>query len=300
ARYVLGALYLRWRTRHREPVTESSLAGAPIYTAEIEVPVLCGWLRPVILVPLNFLEWNEDQKRAVILHELQHIARADNWTSLIWIAARALYWFHPLIWWISAQMQQQQELACDERVLASGVNASEYAALLLDTAARLTSSNLLACAMVSNKGELKRRIEHILSFSRPSCLTWRNGMALCAGVLLMLIAAVATPAGELPHTAGQPAIYTLGPGITQPRLIKKIEPQYSASARQRKIQGTVLLGLVIDSHGRTKDISVERSLDQELDRNAADAVRHWRFQPAMKDGRPVAVRVKVETNFRLK
>jgi TonB family protein len=79
----------------------------------------------------------------------------------------------------------------------------------------------------------------------------------------------------------------------------KIEPEYSVPARQAKIQGSVVLSMVVDASGLTRQISVLRPLGMGLDQQAMAAVSQWRFKPGMKDGKPVNIRTKVEVNFRL-
>ena len=88
-------------------------------------------------------------------------------------------------------------------------------------------------------------------------------------------------------------------GVSAPQLISKVEPEYSQQARQAKHQGIVVLSLVVGPDGRTRGIHVARSLGMGLDEKAIEAVRQWRFEPAMKDGRPVPVAVEVEVSFRL-
>jgi len=87
--------------------------------------------------------------------------------------------------------------------------------------------------------------------------------------------------------------------ITPPRRVSGAEPTYTTDARRAKIQGTVLLSVLIGIDGTVQDISVLRSLRPDLDESSMDAVRHWRFQPATKDGAPVPFQAKIETNFRL-
>lgn len=88
-------------------------------------------------------------------------------------------------------------------------------------------------------------------------------------------------------------------GVTAPRAIYKPDPEYSTEARQAKYQGTVILNLIVDASGRPRGIQVARSLGMGLDEKAMEAVRQWRFEPAMKDGKPVAVSVSIEVAFRL-
>lgn len=94
-------------------------------------------------------------------------------------------------------------------------------------------------------------------------------------------------------------IYNVGGGVSAPRAIYKPEPEYSPEARQAKYQGTVVLSLVVGSDGKPHNVQVARSLGMGLDEKAMEAVQQWRFEPAMKDGRRVAVAVNVEVSFRL-
>ncbi len=88
-------------------------------------------------------------------------------------------------------------------------------------------------------------------------------------------------------------------GVTGPRRISGSEPQYTDSARHDRVQGTVLLSLVVGEDGAPRDLNVERSLRPDLDQSAVSEVSNWRFQPAMKDGKPVAMQIHIEVNFRL-
>lgn len=94
-------------------------------------------------------------------------------------------------------------------------------------------------------------------------------------------------------------VFTMGRGITAPRAIYDPEPEYSDEARKVKHQGVVILSVVVDQEGRPREVRLARSLGMGLDEKAMDAVKMWRFSPAMKDGIPVAVRVDIEVSFRL-
>lgn len=94
-------------------------------------------------------------------------------------------------------------------------------------------------------------------------------------------------------------VYQIGGDVSAPVPIYKPEPEYSEEARKAKYSGSVLLSIVIDEHGNTRDIHVIRPLGLGLDEKAIEAVSHWRFRPAMKGGHPVAVQAQVDVNFRL-
>ena len=91
----------------------------------------------------------------------------------------------------------------------------------------------------------------------------------------------------------------VGPGMTPPKLLSKVEPQYTQEARVSKYQGTAILSVVIGTDGLAHDIQVSQSLGMGLDEKAIEAVEQWTFQPGMKDGMPVPVMAQIEVNFRL-
>lgn len=94
-------------------------------------------------------------------------------------------------------------------------------------------------------------------------------------------------------------VYKVGGGISAPTAISAPDPDYTEEARRAKKQGTCVLWLIVDSTGHPRDIRVIRGLGFGLDAKALDAVKQWRFQPALKDGRPVDVQISVEVEFHL-
>jgi len=124
-------------------------------------------------------------------------------------------------------------------------------------------------------------------FSR--CL---SGMPPAVLFVLAIVAPLAALQQE-PYTVGED-------GVTAPRLVAKVDPDYTQEARDARIQGTVVLAVVIGRSGRPEQITVTQSLDLGLDLNAVGAVRQWEFEPGMKDGEPVAVRTKIEVTFHLR
>jgi periplasmic protein TonB len=93
--------------------------------------------------------------------------------------------------------------------------------------------------------------------------------------------------------------FRVGGGVSAPKAVYAPDPEYSEEARKAKYQGTCVLWLVVGPDGRPRDIKVQRTLGLGLDEKAIEAVKQWRFEPAMKDGKPVAVQINVEVSFRL-
>jgi len=93
--------------------------------------------------------------------------------------------------------------------------------------------------------------------------------------------------------------FHVGGGVSAPKAIYAPDPEYSEEARKVKHMGTVVLWLIVGPDGKPRDIRVARTLGLGLDEKAMEAVKNWRFEPAYKDGKPVAVQINVEVNFHL-
>ncbi len=94
-------------------------------------------------------------------------------------------------------------------------------------------------------------------------------------------------------------VFRVGGGVSAPRALDAPDPAYSEEARKAKYQGTVVLWMIVDPNGVPQQVRVTRKLGMGLDEKAIEAVRKWKFEPARKDGKPVAVQISVEVNFRL-
>jgi beta-lactamase regulating signal transducer with metallopeptidase domain len=161
---------------------------------ERSMPIAFGVARPSILVPAVADTWSEDRRRAVLLHELAHIARHDCLTQLGAAAACAVYWIHPGVWWVARRLRVERELACDDRVLRAGAHAREYAEHLLELAYTLGGyrAPALVVAMARPK-QVEGRMLAVLDAARNRAVpAWPGrltGIAITA-VLLVPIAAV--------------------------------------------------------------------------------------------------------------
>jgi TonB family protein len=95
------------------------------------------------------------------------------------------------------------------------------------------------------------------------------------------------------------AAYKVGNGTTAPKLLHKLEPEYTEEARAGKIAGTVLLSIVIEPDGTATNFQIVKGMGFGLDEKAVEAIGQWRFSPGAKDGVPVPVKANIEVNFRL-
>jgi len=103
------------------------------------------------------------------------------------------------------------------------------------------------------------------------------------------------------YWAAASRVYDLGPGVTPPVPVARLNPHYTLAARQAKIQGTVRVRCVVGKSGVCSDVTVVRSVDRSLglDDAAVRALSAWRFMPAVVQGKPVASRISVDFSFAL-
>src|SRR5881394_1487754 len=94
-------------------------------------------------------------------------------------------------------------------------------------------------------------------------------------------------------------VFHVGGGVSAPKAVFSPDPEYSEEARKAKYQGVCVLSLIVGPDGKPRDIKLSRSLGLGLDEKAIQAVNQWKFEPALKDGKPVAVAINVEVQFRL-
>jgi TonB family protein len=102
-----------------------------------------------------------------------------------------------------------------------------------------------------------------------------------------------------PQQQDQAEVQKVGNGVSQPSVISKVDPEYTPEAHDAKVEGPVLLSIVIGTDGKAHDINVVRKLGSGLDEKAVEAVQKWVFKPGYKDGEPVRVRAQIEVNFKL-
>ena len=141
--------------------------------------------------------------------------------------------------------------------------------------------------------------------SRDQSWTVRGVVAIVAAATVGTVWAMPLPGGAVfasPERATQDQVFDIGNGVTSPRLTHEVKADYTKAALDAKVQGEVLLSVVVKKDGTVGDVRVRQSLDKEfgLDDAAVAAMRQWTFEPAERDGTAVAVRVTVAMLFTLR
>jgi beta-lactamase regulating signal transducer with metallopeptidase domain len=179
------------------------------------VPVTCGTIRPLIILPLDAASWPDERLTLVLTHELAHVRRFDVATHIVGQLALAAFWFHPLVWLATARLRRERERACDDLVIATGARPSRYAHDLLELAdtLRATPAPAAASLAMARRTEIEGRLLAILDASiRRTPVGPRRGMASVgvAVATVLLLAALRPVAAAVTATAAA-AIISLPP-----------------------------------------------------------------------------------------
>ncbi len=181
ARIAMGRFGLRRIVQGAKPVTvEGDLlaeaAGAAgcrrrvrlLVHGRVPTPVAFGIFRPVVLLPEGWEAWPRSRTRAVLLHELGHVARFDTLSQLLANLVRAVHWFDPLAWYAAHQLAVERERACDDLVLSAGVGSREYADHIVTAAREMSAMPRLAGGLpIAPCAELESRLRAILDPAVP-------------------------------------------------------------------------------------------------------------------------------------
>lgn len=151
-------------------------------------PTVFGAFHQVLVWPEQLSIRLEDKHiEAIVVHELTHVRRKDNLFALIHMLVEALFWFHPLVWWMGRQMVKEREQVCDEAVVESGRSPQTYAESLLKTCRFCIESRLLCVAGVIG-ADLRRRVNDIVNRRTLTQMAWPMKSALAmAGIFVLAV-----------------------------------------------------------------------------------------------------------------
>lgn len=158
---------------------------------EIQVPTAIGFLHPAVVLP----SWLMDdlppaEIKQVVLHELTHLRRRDDWTNLAQKLVKAFLFFHPSVWWVEQRLSLEREMACDDAVLAQTASAREYAVCLTRMAEKSFTRRQMALAQaaVDRMRQLSLRVAQILDRNRPgSTRLWKPAVPLVATAAMVCV-----------------------------------------------------------------------------------------------------------------
>ena len=171
---------------------DSSRPAAVCVSDRLRVPTAIGFVKPLVVIPSWAMrELSPTELNAILLHELAHLRRWDDWTNLVQKVLGALLFFHPAVWWIEKKLALEREMACDDLVLAQTASPRAYAECLVSLAETMAEKSLLrrglalAQAAVGRVQHMSLRVAQILDEKRPGATrVWRPAPLLLAGITL--------------------------------------------------------------------------------------------------------------------
>jgi len=277
-------------------------------------PGVFGIARPVLLWPEGISgRLGDAELEAILTHEVRHVQRRDNLTAGIHMMVEAIFWFHPLVWWMGARLVEARERACDEDVLALGGEPRDYATGILKVCEFCLRAPLPCMSGVTG-GDLKKRMVWIMT----NRVLHKLGLGKKLALGVVALGSVAGPfAIGLVHAsearsgsevrsaavvsaeqAAEHASLQVSKQEMSMLVIKKVPPAYPPAARKAHIQGEVILRATVGRKGDVENLQVV-SGPAELAPAAVEAVKQWKYRPYMKDGRAVEVETDITVNFTL-
>jgi hypothetical protein len=223
-RLVIGLWHLRGLRRsctpieaaELDPIVQSTIAGlnlsrpATLATSgRVSVPAVIGFFKPLIVIPAWALrELPSEELNIILLHESAHLRRWDDWTNLLQKVVRAIFFFHPAVWWIESRLSLEREMACDDQVLAKTGNPRGYAQCLISLLEKSAARRgwAMAQALVHRAHESSLRVAQILDAGRSNSKhVWKPALGLVGIFSLVCVAVVPSAPKFVAFSAGQPA-----------------------------------------------------------------------------------------------
>lgn len=281
-------------------------------------PVTVGLRSGIVLVPSAFLEnIPRADLDAVLAHELAHIGRRDFAKNLFYgLVSLPIAW-HPVMWRTRARLAESRELVCDaiaaDAIAEAAAGRKQYAQSLLRIATMLAGRprvTLHALGIFNFNADIRALERRVMTLThKPASLSTPRRVliaAACSAVAfatcasaLALHTAVAELAPDTAHNAA-PSKIQVKSEIMAGQKISGENPKYPADARAKKIQGAVVLDVIIGKDGAVENIRVQKMPAESLAKSAVDAVRTWRYRPYLLNGDPIEVETTVNVVYDLK
>lgn len=257
ARLAAGLWHLRRIRRSCTPIVVADLDPAVRKTVEaigasgeratiavsdsVRVPAAIGfWKRTIILPAWTLRELPAEDLNVILLHEFEHLRRGDDWTNLIQKIVRALFFFHPAVWWIESRLSVEREMACDDAVLAKTANPRGYASCLVSllekslahrVAQRLTDERWsMAQAAVRRAHEASLRLAQILDSNRPKATrVWKPALGMVGVFSMVCLLALPIAPQFVAFDRG------LGHGLDRNMTASDVDPAYSPAVTRASL-----------------------------------------------------------------
>ncbi len=276
------------------------------------VPAVVGLVKPRILLSRRLVTaLQEDELHAILVHENAHRRRRDPLRLTVQRLCAAPFFFYPLLRLLVRRLRETAELACDDSVRGSGVAVRTYARALARSVQLGLIPTGLSTAACSDRSFVCQRLQR-LSVSGRYTMKTKHQFVIAAVVILVGAGSflpLPIQAGDMCKEAGAAKAGAGSESAEEAKIdvdrmpvpTGTVQPKYPEKARKAGVQGMVILKVKVSDTGSVAAVQVEEGVEghAELDEAAVEAVKQWRFEPAQKDGKPVAIEVQIPVKFRL-
>lgn len=249
-------------------------------SSKLTAPLITGLFRKKLVIPSNFEQlYSRPQQELILKHELSHVSTKDLYWNSLALLMLTIFWFNPIFWQGYKRFRQQQELACDQRVLQNQATnkRQEYARAML-VASISSNSSALTYLNYNEEKYMKERIKQVNHHKNKS---WSKVVPSLIG--LVIIAA-----------AGH-SVFAHNKEVYQTPVHREA-PVYPKEAYTNNVQGWVELEFDINTDGSVKNAEViESSPDGVFDQAALNAIKKWRYTSSNEE----TINTKVQIDFRL-
>jgi len=269
-------------------------------SAQTYSPMLIGLINQKLVIPENFAHiYNQDQQNLILEHEICHFDRHDIYWNFIALTCVALFWFHPLVWIAYFAFRQDQELSCDQVVLArkqlsSKINYSKALLVTAEHAPPLAFAQLSFAHFYFNQyGDKQMMFERIKQIKINKQAT-KLGMAVVVATSVTMLSALSY-AGNLGSDAAKK--YRTAPKAIESVIpVHRVEPKYPLKAATENIEGSVVLKFDVNANGNVDNVEVVKGMPAYVfDRVAVTALKQWKYKTSTKG----ASNNLVQLDFRL-
>jgi len=273
---------------------------------QISGPATVGMRHRTLLFPPGFASTlGAAELNALLAHELAHMRRHDFAKNLLYGLLSLPASFHPVLWLARRRVDESREMVCDAMAARMLGGGDAYARSLLRLAAMLSQNarpRILHALGILDANGFERRIMHLTRRQFEVGTTRRVFIATACG-LLALVTCTSALALRMEVSGNEQPSGQKAPVKVKVETLKvahKAPPVYPPEAKLHSpINGKVELDVVIGKDGTVENIKVAKSLREDYDKNAIDAVRQWTFEPYLLNGNPIEVTTTIGITYSL-
>ncbi|MCH8494771.1 MAG: TonB family protein [Balneolales bacterium] len=286
------------------------------------IPYTFGWKKPVIVLPNQ--NFSTEKLKSLLAHEIMHVKRGDFQIEWLVQVVCAFTWFHPLVPVYVRDIHRFREMSCDAEVISGMiVDPRTYASLLLDfvSGGRQPSLSVMI-SMATPTSKLKERVTAMQFYTKSPEIhnkTRSRSLMFSVSVLVILTSLLTISGIDVLKpsdsqvslndnfdggfiTAASDSVFMVVEKMPEPiggMMAIYEHVRYPDSARRDGIQGRVVIQFVVNEEGNVEDPQVIRSVREDVDSAALQAIKNVRFSPGLQRGQPVKVQFQLPIEFRI-